>query len=130
MRRSNPVLSTLRVSSVALQSTVLEEDMLDGDHIVVAIELKNNPFQVSSHAFVDCGASGYAFVDEDFARDHQFPLFKLKKPRQLEVIDGRPIESGLITYITKLPLSIGGHNEEVFMFVTKLGHYPIVLGLP
>ena len=70
MRRSNPVSSTLRVSSVALQSTVLEEDMLDGDHIVVTIELKNNPFQVSSHALVDCGASGYAFVDEDFARDH------------------------------------------------------------
>ena len=60
-------------------------------------------------ATVDCRATGFAFIDEEFAHDHNFPLFKLKKPHYLEVIDGRPIESGLITYKTKLKITIAGH---------------------
>jgi len=57
-------------------------------------------------------------------------LFKLKEPRSLEVIDGRPVESGTITHLTKVSVNINGHKEELPMFITKLGHYPIVLGLP
>ena len=48
----------------------------------------------------------------------------------MEVIDGRPIESGTITTMAKLDLGIKGHQEKLPAFITKLGHYPIVLGLP
>ena len=84
----------------------------------------------SSYALVDCGATGYAFVDEKFAHDHKLPLYKLKTPRSLEVIDSRPIELGLITHLTRLQISIDGYQKDILMFVTKLGHYPVVLGLP
>ena len=76
------------------------------------------------------GATGYAFVDEEFACNHNLLLYKLKTPRSLEVIDGRPIESGLITHLTRLRMSIDGHQEDIPMFVTKPGYYPILLGLP
>jgi transposase InsO family protein len=85
---------------------------------------------IASSALIDCGATGFAFIDESFARHHNFPLFKLQEPRGLEVIDGRPIETGPITHLAELNLQISGHHERIFAFVTKLGHYPLVLGIP
>ena len=119
----------LRISSCSLQSDVKKES-LDENHIIISTPIQDESSLISTHAHVDCAVTGFAFIDEEFARDHNFPLFKLKKPRCLEVIDGRPIESGLITYITKMKLSIAGHQEKIPLFVTKLGYYSIVLGLP
>ena len=104
---------------------------MNGAHIVVSVKLddKSNK-SFSSYALVDCGATGYTCVDEEFAHDHNLPLYKLKTPHSLKVINGRPIESGLITHLTQLQMSIDGHQEDIPIFVTKLGHYPIVLGLP
>jgi len=71
-----------------------------------------------------------AFIDEDFARHHQLPLTPVKYPRALEVIDGHPISSGDITHTANATLSIHEHREQIPIFGTKLGHYPIVLGIP
>ena len=119
----------LHISSCSLQSDAKEES-LDKNHIVISTQIQDKSSLISTHTLVDCGATGFAFIDEEFACNHNFPLFKLKKPHCLEVIDGRPIESGLITYITKLKMTIAGYQEKIPLFVTKLGHYSIVLGLP
>ena len=121
----------LHISSLSLQSQVLEEELLDGGHIVVSVKLddKSNK-SFSSYALVDCGVTGYAFIDKEFACDYNLPLSKLKTPHSLEVIDVRTIQSGLIIHLTWLRISIDGHQENIPIFVTKLGHYPIVLGLP
>ena len=72
---------------------------MEGDHLVVTCQLARDPLSVvSSYALIDNGATGFAFMDEDFARRHQFPLIPLKQPRTLEVIDGRPIASGMFTH--------------------------------
>ena len=63
-------------------------------------------------------------------RSHNLPLHALKEPRRLEVIDGRPIDSGDITHTVRIGLDINGHFETVESFVTQLGHYPLVLGIP
>ena len=68
-------------------------------------------------------------MDEDFARHHQFPLIPLKQPRTLAVIDRRPIASGMITHLIRAKLQIRHHVEDAFFFVTRLGHYPLVLGI-
>ena len=70
------------------------------------------------------------FIKKSYIYYYNLPLFPLKTPRSLEVIDGRPIESGDITHMTRLRLDIDQHTEEIPMFVTKLGHYPIVIGIP
>ena len=103
---------------------------MEGNHLVISCNLIDGINRIRTHALVDCGATGYAFIDESFTRHHNLPLFPLKTPRSLEVIDGRPIESGDITHMTRLRLDIDQHTEEIPMFVTKLGHYPIVLGIP
>ena len=69
-------------------------------------------------------------MDEAFARRHQFPLIHQKKPRDLEVIDGRPVVFGQIMHIVRAMLQIRNHVEEAFFFFNKLGHYSLVLGIP
>ena len=99
------------------------EESLDENHIVISTQIQDKSSLISTHILVDCGATGFAFIEEEFAHDHTFPLFKLKKPHCLEVIDGKPIESGLITHITKLKMTIAGYQEKIPLFVTKLGWY-------
>lgn len=109
---------------------MIEEKEMDERHLVVACSIEDSHHTIRTHALIDCGATGYAFIDEEFARHHNFPLYALNTPRVIEVIDGRPIMSGEVKYITKLKLVIDKHVEEIPLFVTHLGHYPIVLGIP
>jgi len=45
-------------------------------------------------------------------------------------MDGRPIESGQITHLTKISCQIQDHTEMLPAFITKLEHFPLVLGIP
>jgi hypothetical protein len=103
---------------------------MESKYLVVKCSLKIEGKVIVTHALIDCGATGMAFIDKDFIRHHQLTEQESKESRELEVIDGRPIESGTITTMAKLNLGIQGHQEQLPAFVTKLGHYPIVLGLP
>lgn len=110
--------------------SVSEEEM-DGNQFVVTCSVSQNKNTfVPTFALIDTGASGYAFVDESFVRHHKLNMTPLKIPRQVEVIDGRPIRSGKITHFVTLDLDIHGHREEAPCFVTQLGSYPIVMGIP
>ena len=108
----------------------MTEDQLDGKHTVVSCSLSFGDIRIQTHALIDCGATGYAFIDEEFACQHQIPRFPLKKLGIVEVIDGRPIASGDITHLAKAALSIQNHHDNLPMFITALGHYLIVLGVP
>ena len=121
---------SLFVSGLALQNVSVEEVSLDGKHLVVGCTIYVNEKPIHDYALIDCGATGFAFMDESFARHHQIPFEKLLIPRELEVIDGRPIESGDITHLARTRMELGGHSEELPMFVTKLGRYSMVLGIP
>ena len=122
-------MSTLCISSLCLQSNILEEDRIDENHIVISVELNDEVSLLPTHVLVDCGTTGYTFVDKEFARDHNLPLFKLKQPRCLKLIDGRPVESGNITHLTKIEMNINKDREIIPIFINKLGHYPIILAL-
>ena len=119
---------TVRVSGFALKEEPMES--LDGHHLIVKCTIEDSFHKLKSHSLVDCGASGFAFIDKDYAHHHNLPLHSLKEPRHLEVIDGRPIDSGDITHVVKVGLNINGHYEQLSAYVTKLGHYPLVLGIP
>jgi hypothetical protein len=80
--------SMLMLSSLSLQSTHVSEEILEENHIVVPIEINNDFLRKTIYALVDCGATGYAFIDEEYCRQNQIPLQKLRNSRILEVIDG------------------------------------------
>jgi predicted aspartyl protease len=124
------VTNIFSISSSTVKDVAIKEGSMDGNHLVVMCTLSLDSKEIPTHALIDCGATSYAFIDQDFANHYYLPLCLLKTPRALEVIDGRKISSGDITHIAEGYLSIQEHWEKLPMFVTKLGHYPIVLGIP
>jgi len=103
---------------------------MEGRHLVVSCTLAINNTSLPSYALVDSGATGFGFIDKNFVRHHHLTTFPLTQPRLLEVVDGRPISSGTITTYVELCMDIAGHEERIRLFVTTLGHYPLVLGIP
>jgi predicted aspartyl protease len=61
---------------------------MDGNHLIVMCTLSLDSKEIPTHALINCGATGYAFIDPDLANQHYLPLYLLKTPRTLEVIDG------------------------------------------
>ena len=132
MPRLSALSSVFACSSLSLQSEVLEEELLEGSHVVILVELNdtNGLTSLHTHVLMDSGATGYAFIDVEYPHDHHLPLYKLKQPLDLEIIDSSPVEFGDITHLTKVTMNIKDHMENITIFVMKLGHYTIVLGLP
>jgi predicted aspartyl protease len=102
---------------------------MDGNHLIVTCTLHDQGNVIKYHTLIDCGTTGYAFIDEDYARCHNIPLHLLKSPRNLTVINGRPVTSRAITHITHTHLVIWNHQEDILHFETKFRNYPIVLGI-
>jgi hypothetical protein len=44
---------------------------MDGNHLVVTCTLSLNHKEIPTHALIDCRATGYAFIDQDFANPHR-----------------------------------------------------------
>ena len=104
------LIGNLRVSVVSLTEVERSKGQLDGKHIVISCPISFGDIRVQTHALIDCGATGYAFIDEGFARQYQIQRFQLKKPRIVKVIDGRPIACGDITHLARATLSIQEHR--------------------
>ncbi|KAH0606111.1 uncharacterized protein H6S33_003772, partial [Morchella sextelata] len=114
-----------------LPAAAVSEDKMSEDSFVVTCSVSQNPDSfIPTYALIDTEASGYAFIDESFVRHNNLAMTPLRKSRQVDVMDGRPIQSGEITHIVNVLLDIHGHRETASCFVTKLGHYPIVMGIP
>jgi hypothetical protein len=79
-----------------------------------------NNQEIPTHALIDSGATVIAFKNQDFSCFHQIPLRELKEKKEVDVIDGRLIESGDITHIAKVGMQIQVYKEQLPMFMTKL----------
>jgi hypothetical protein len=82
---------------------------MDGNHHIVMCSLHEQGNVIKSHILIDCDTTSYAFIDEDFAYCHHLPLYLLKSPRNITVIDKRPVTSGAITHVTHTRLVIWNH---------------------
>lgn len=79
---------------------------------------------------VDSGATGISFIDASFVQTHNLTLQELDTPRRLRVVDGRASVSGDITHTATFSFNINSHVEQLTAFVTKFGHYDVILGKP
>ena len=78
----------------------------------------------------NCGATA-SFIDSSFAQLHGLKFSPLQHPQDLTVADSRTIYSGSITHTVRIAFALGAtHREVLELFVTILGQYPVVLGLP
>lgn len=85
---------------------------------------------VPSSALIDSGASACGFVDAQFAHNNNLSLKLLEQPRSLCVFDGTESSAGQITHIAMTSLTLNGHTEKIYLFVTTLAQFDLVLGLP
>jgi predicted aspartyl protease len=51
----------------------IEERSIDGNHLIVMCTLSLNSKEIPSHTLIDCGVTGYVFIDQDFANYHELP---------------------------------------------------------
>jgi hypothetical protein len=80
-------------------------------------------------SLIHIGATGIAFINENYAHDCSFPIHKLSRPRNLEVVDGRSIATGSVTHYALTTATVDCHVELLPFFLTSLGHYPVILGV-
>ena len=69
---------TLYISSLCVQSHI-EGKWLDSNHLVITTQFKHDSSSINTHALIHYSTTGYTFVDQEFAHNHEFPLYKLKK---------------------------------------------------
>ena len=74
VKKEGLVEGGLKLSGVTMSAA--EESKLDGNHIIVKCSLRRHD-PIIETALCDTGATGYAFIDENFARQHNLPKYKL-----------------------------------------------------
>jgi len=84
---------------------------------------------VETKVLIDSGAQG-AFIDERFAKEHQFLLLRLKKEIPISNVDETPNWNRPIRYITQFPVKIDGNVISTEFFISHLGKENVILGLP
>ena len=120
-----------RVDACKLRPKVVNATISTSDRypFVVSVKLYSNSTTVTTLALIDSGASA-SFMDEKFAKFHNINLVTKKIPYTLQVVDGRPISSGTIDGSTvSLRMSLDDHSESISFDITKIGSYPLILGI-
>lgn len=96
-----------------------------GAHLTLDVEVNG----VATLALVDSGATGI-FIHPHFAQKCNAIVKTKEHPREVRVIDGRVINSGLITHEATIHLKVEGHCETITADITNTGGYSCVLGTP
>ena len=115
---------------VTISAYSLMKESLKGDHLVLSCTLSNDNNTINAYFMIDCDAFRKAFIDSFFVQFHKIPLLLLHQPHTVIVVDGRVTSSEVITHFVRVLLVIDNHIEITDMFITKLSHYSVILGIP
>jgi hypothetical protein len=67
------------ISHLSVSKMEVLEVSTEGKHFVITFTLTINNKTIPTAALSECGPSGIAFMDQDFAHHHQIPLQKLQQ---------------------------------------------------
>jgi hypothetical protein len=96
---------------------------------IVPLIVKMDSSSIKVRALLDSGAST-CFIGKDFADHHKLPLVTKKHPIPVEVIDGRTLVSGDVTYeTTPLDIFLERYYSIIAFNVIESSSNPVVLGL-
>ena len=87
-----------------------------GKLIVLPTTLISDDYTLPTYALTDSGAAAKAFIDRSWAEAHELPMRPLRRPFEIEVIDGRPSESGKVTHFVECSMRINDHHEKRLRF--------------
>jgi len=99
------------------------------EHIILDIVLNSSSINQRTYGMVDSGAQA-SYIDQSFAESLKLSLKPKAIPVDLLTVDGSPIITGPVVMECSVILKINDHSENITLDVTKLGHYPVILGIP
>ena len=111
-------------SQKILKLSLYPLDLGSLEQLVISCVVQSN---LAASAMIDCGATSQ-FMDEEFARKNGFEIRVKRYPERLELADGKETQAGLITHDAVVTLRIDQHEEKLVFQLTRLGHYPMILG--
>lgn len=121
--------SSFGVLQVPIQSAEINESTIERKNWVVKYLWKIKDNAIKCYTLIDCRATEIVLIDKELIYHHQIKKKILSELQELEVIDERLIEFGIITTMAKQNLTICGYQEQLTAFITKLRYYSIVLEL-
>jgi hypothetical protein len=107
-----------------------QENTIDGNHLVIPCTLSDHDIKIDTYTLVDSRCTGLSLMNKAFACQHNFPHYQLKNLKIVEVINGYPISLGDIIEYAEVQYTIGDHHETLTAYLTSVGHYPLVIGIP
>ncbi|KKF92157.1 Retrotransposable element Tf2 155 kDa protein type 1 [Ceratocystis platani] len=120
----------IRISAAAVHGLPIEEEYNQrSDLMILPAELSLKDSSFPTYALADSGAEGKAFIDSAYCG--LVPNMEGGEAGQEHIFDGSETEAGKCTHYARASLRISDHRQKnVLFFVTRLAHYPIVLGMP
>ncbi len=112
-------------------STAVSAECSHNNSFGVPVALSTGGRRIETIAMIDSGAAGN-FIDVSFAKSHNIPLISCESRVAVAALDGRPLGSGRIKYITpEIQLQTGAlHTEFIRLFAIESPQNPVILGLP
>jgi predicted aspartyl protease len=98
---------------------------MDGEPFTVAALVNNTAF---AETLIDTGCLSYGLCDPKFASKNRLQRLKIA-PRSVTGVDGKL--TAVTDEVVAIELDLDGHEEErVFLYVSPIGHYDMILGMP
>lgn len=123
--QQQPTLTALPTKSIDLATASYDNH----EHIIVDINLQIDNKSIRTFAMIDSGSMAN-FIDKSFSEKNNLTTCSKEKAINVITVDGSPINSGPVDKEIHTKLFIGVHEEEITLDITKLGQYPIILGIP
>lgn len=103
----------------------MDEKKTDEQHFVVKCYLLDQKTDVNPQALIDFRSFNFPFIEKYFIYLYNILLFKIKLPRNLKEINGRPIEMHNITNITQIICSISNYSKILLLQYRRTIHVGI-----
>jgi hypothetical protein len=98
---------------------------MDGEPFTVSALVNNTTF---AKTLIDTGCLSYGLCDPKFASKNRLQRLKIA-PRSVTGVDGKL--TAVTDEVVAIELDLDGHEEErVFLYVSPIGHYDMILGMP
>jgi len=95
----------------------------------IPIRILSNGKTIETKALIDSGAGG-TFMDQNFARKHQFPIKRLEQPLVVFNVDGTLNKKGTITHSAELDVTFGARTRKTQFLISGLGKQHLIFGFP
>ena len=98
-------------------------------HMIISCILCQAQYRIPALTLVNSEASAYAFIDKSFVQHYDLLLHPLIYSCHLCEFDGQSALTDDITHIAETILALKNYVKKLFLYVTDLNQYLIILSL-